>query len=291
MSALQRQTYANPDDALFVKTSGNSIIQGNITADYITANSAFELLDNSVPRQNCLTIAAATNGANASPILQTNGQIRFGQFSQANANSFIQPSAPGVNTDTLQVGGNIVTNGGAGTQGLRLNNAQYISFLDNSNPDIEGMRMVTSTTGTPGLTFSDIAVQPGSTLYFSQIGSNANSLFTPSQGGQNLDLFKVRGTIEGSYLGLKASGGDPSIGTALLTNGVAIVSTTTADVNSIILLTRYGVGTSTALGELRVSNKGANNFTITSSDPANPTSTETGDESEVMWMIVSQSTA
>jgi hypothetical protein len=107
MSALQRQTYANTDEALFVKTGGNSFIDGDISAKYITARSGFSLLDNSSPQTQVLSIACATNNPGGDPILQVNptGAIRFGQVGQATANTEILPTAPGVNADVLLVGG------------------------------------------------------------------------------------------------------------------------------------------------------------------------------------------
>lgn len=203
MSALNRQSHATNDQPLWVSSSGNTVVNGNITANYITAKSGFELKDNSNPANTIFTLAAATNGVTGNPIFQTasGGAFRFGQFSQSSANTTITPSAP----------------------------------------------------------------------------------------GSNLDLLKVGGTVQGSYLNLKNTGGDASIGTATLVAGTVVVNTTTSDVNAIILLTRGAVNGSTALGELRVSNKGANNFTIVSAQPGTPTSTETGDVSDVMWMIINPS--
>ena len=107
MSALQRQTYANQDEALFVTTSGNSYIQGDISAKYITARSGFSLLDNSSPQTQVLSIACATNNPGGDPIFQVGvgGAIHFGRYGAATANSEIQPSAPGANTDILTIGG------------------------------------------------------------------------------------------------------------------------------------------------------------------------------------------
>ena len=113
MSALQRQTYANQDEPLFVKTSGSSIIDGsiaitgNLTAQYIGARSGFSLLDNGAPQTEVLSIACATNNPGGDPIFQVNptGAFRFGQVGQAAANTEILPTAPGVNADVLLVGG------------------------------------------------------------------------------------------------------------------------------------------------------------------------------------------
>jgi len=107
MSALQRQTYANETDPLFVTTSGNSVIEGDISAKYITARAGFSLLDNSDPQTQVLSIACATNNPGGDPIFQvgSGGAIRFGRYGSATANSEIQPSASGANTDILTIGG------------------------------------------------------------------------------------------------------------------------------------------------------------------------------------------
>lgn len=109
MSALQRQTYANPDDALFVKTSGNSVIQGNLEADYITADSALQLNDNSNPKNTIFKVAAASNGVTGNPIIQvpSGSALRLGLFGNAGANSVFTPAAFPSASDTLVIGGKV----------------------------------------------------------------------------------------------------------------------------------------------------------------------------------------
>lgn len=287
MSALNRQSHATNDEALWLSTNGG-VVTGDITARYITATSGLELTDNSTPANTIFTVAAATNGVTGNPIIQTapGATLRFGQFSQANANTTLTCSAPGGNLDSFVCGGQISATGIAGSRGMANFNAKYLSFYDATAPNnIEAMRIGSATTGTPGLTFSEIEVQPGSTLYFNQIGQAANSYITPAASG-GVDIFRVGGALDFDLLNCKTGGAADSVGTATLVNGTVVVNTTASDVNSIILLTRYNVNASTALGELRVSNKGANNFTIVSADPANPAVTEAGDLSDVMWMIV-----
>ena len=96
---------------LYLSANGGTI-NGDITAEYIVANSGLELKDNSDPRNTIFTVAAATNGATGNPIIQvrSGASLRFGLVSQANANTTFTPSAPGANTDKLTVGGLVATN-------------------------------------------------------------------------------------------------------------------------------------------------------------------------------------
>lgn len=130
-------------------------------------------------------------------------------------------------------------------------------------------------------------IQSDDPVVFTRIGATqGNTSLTVSAFGANADLLTVGGTVSALNLELEDTGAAAVIGTATLTNGTETVNTTACDVTSYILLTRLGIGASTALGELRVSNQGANNFTVVSAQPATPASTETGDESAFHWMIV-----
>lgn len=167
MSALQRQTYANTVDSLFVKTNGNSTIDG-----------------------------------------------------------------------TLTVEGNIVTDGPVGTQGIRLKNEQYISFTDEpSVPVVEGLRIYSAETGTPGLTFSQIAVQPGASLYFSQIGQSANSYIKPAAFGGSDELV-IGGVTTTARLDLGAQ----SCGTGSIIVGATndVINSTAVTATSKIFLSHAG---------------------------------------------------
>jgi hypothetical protein len=131
-----------------------------------------------------------------------------------------------------------------------------------------------------------LSTQP---ILFGQIGTagvGANSSFQTSVAGANTDVLNIGGTVSARNLDLLDSGPAAVIGTATLSSGTVTVNTTACDVASYIMLTRLGIGTSTTLGELRVSNQGANNFTVVSAQTATPASTETGDESLFHWMII-----
>lgn len=169
MSALQRQTYANTVDPLFVKTSGNSVVEGAITAELF------------------------------------------------------------------------VTDGPVASQGIRLKNEQYISFTDEpALPVVEGLRIYSAETVTPGITFSQIAVQPNATLYFSQLGQSGNSYITP--GPYSLanpqDIMVVGGSFSTSKLFLGAQ----SCGTGTIPVGATnvVISSTAVAAGSKIFLTFFG---------------------------------------------------
>jgi hypothetical protein len=83
---------------------------------------------------------------------------------------------------------------------------------------------------------------------------------------------------------LNDAGADASIGRGTLAAGQEVINTTASDVTSYIMLTRTNLNASTAIGELRVSNKSANSFTVNSVDATG--SVETGDLSDFDWVII-----
>lgn len=240
MSLLINESYANTSAPLWLSSSGGTIdgdldITGTLTAQYVEARSGFSLLDNSNPQTQVMSIACATNNPGGDPIFQVNpnGAFRFGQVSQAAANTEIVPSAPGANLDVLNVGGVITTSGTVGSQGLRLKNEQYISFTDEpSVPVVEGLRIYSAETGTPGLTFSSIAVQPTASLYFNQIGQSANSYIKPAAFGGNDEL------SIGGYLSLGAQ----SCGTGTIPVGATnvVINSTAITATSKVFFSFYG---------------------------------------------------
>lgn len=130
-------------------------------------------------------------------------------------------------------------------------------------------------------------IQSSEPLLFSQIGQgSANTSLVTSAPAANADVLTVGGTVSARNLDLLDSGAAAVIGTATLTAGTVVVNTTACDVTSYVILSRTGVGASTAIGELRVSNQGANNFTVVSAQPGSPSTTETNDVSTFHWMIV-----
>lgn len=169
MSALQRQTYANTVDPLFVKTNGNSVVEGTVTAD------------------------------------------------------------------------SFVTQGGVGTQGIRLKNEQYISFTDEpATPVVEGLRIYSAATGgPPDQTFAQIEIPSTSTgLFFSQIGQAANSFIRPSAFGAGADTLSIGGTVSTNRLTLGAQ----SCGTGSIAIGATnvVINSTAVTATSKIFLSHTG---------------------------------------------------
>ena len=78
------------------------------------------------------------------------------------------------------------------------------------------------------------------------------------------------------------------IGQATLVAGTVTVANTNIAATDRVLVTREGVGASTALGVLDVSITASTSFTITALQPGTPGSTETNDVSIVNYMIVRQ---
>jgi hypothetical protein len=166
MSALQRQTYANTVDPLFVKTSGNSVVEGAITAELF------------------------------------------------------------------------VTDGPVASQGIRLKNEQYISFTDEpASPVVEALRIYAAETGTPGITFAELAV-PSTTsgLYFSAIGANSSTLFRPNYPAN--DLLQVDGKIVSQELALNNQ--SCSTGTIPIGATNVVIPSTRVTATSKIFLTFFG---------------------------------------------------
>lgn len=122
-------------------------------------------------------------------------------------------------------------------------------------------------------------------IYFTQpTVANGNSSLTISAYGAGTDSLVIGGRVTANQLNLNSAGGAAVIGTATLASGSAIVSTTASDVGAFIFLTRTDLNASTAVGELRITNKSANNFTVNS---VSSTGTlVTGDLSSFQWMII-----
>jgi hypothetical protein len=142
---------------------------------------------------------------------------------------------------------------------------------------------LTATGSTPGTSY----IQAATAIKFGQIGQGTtNTTLTISAPGANADLLRVGGTVDTNALKLANSGGAATVGSGTLSSGTVVISTTASDVGSYILLSRTAVNASTALGELRVSNKGANNFTVVSATVGTPSTTQTGDLSTFDWVII-----
>ena len=296
MSSLIRQSHANNEQPLWVATDGNSTIDGNLTVqgfidckgnivgrqDIIT-NDTFFIKD--VVGNNEGLLTTSTPGVGGNMIIQS-PVIKFGAFGAANGNTSITTSAQGANLDNLTVGGQIGLTGTPGTNGLVLANGKVITLTDSSTPNIEGLKLYTSTTLTPGLTFASIAVQPTASLYFNQIGQSANSYIKPAAFGGNDEWF-----ISGS-LGLSAQ----SAGTGTISVGLTnvVIPSTVVTATSKIFLSFYGSpsagpGNGPSQGNLIV-NQGlivpGTSFRVDHTDPSGISTAVAGVDVTFHWMIV-----
>lgn len=174
--------------------------------------------------------------------------------------------------------------------GIDVPQGQSIDFYDSSATPIKSLSIVTADTATPGVTFSQIGVQPGATLYFSQMGQSANTYITPAAYNVSNpgDQLVVGGSLYTRQLHLQNTAGAEVFGSATLVDGLVTVNTTAADINSIILLSRTAVNASTYLGELRIRQKNANSFVVESTNIASPVSGGVAvlDQSSFDWTIL-----
>ena len=95
-------------------------------------------------------------------------------------------------------------------------------------------------------------------------------------------------TSAGTQFQINGGAATDFIGQATLVAGTVTVANTNIAAADKVLLTREGVGASTALGVLDVSITASTSFTITSRQPGTPGSTQTGDVSIVNYFIVRQ---
>lgn len=255
MSLLATPVYANPSTPLWVSVGGSHT--GPITGRPITA------LDLS---GNSSLLLLGTNPSNS--YIQSAGTINFGQIGTGNVNTSLAISPAGSNTDVLTVGGSIISKSDIRTQ------------------DASGGTGIRMTTTAPGVNY----LQVNDALLFTLPGQGSgNSSLQVKPLGQE-DILTVGGFCDAYRLGTTSTNQpDSSAGTATLSNGTVTVSTTASDVTAQIMITRTAINGSTAVGNLRVSNQGANDFTVVSCRDASPTTTETGDQSSFAWFIINGS--
>jgi len=296
MSLLGTPVYANASTPIWVSAAGGS---GNtITAPLVVSKAGAGAIPSISPLYNIFSyggeIVAQSNAATINPIsftladasgnqktrvlstggnsyIQSSEPLLFSQIGQGTANTSLQTSAPGTNADALILGGNIIQRGSGGA--IKVQSGAAADLLTFGNNATAGASLILST-------------QP---ILFGQVGSGgvgANTSFLAGTPSGNADVLTVGGTVSARNLDLLDTTGAAVIGTATLTAGTVVVNTTACDVTSYIILTRTGVGASTTLGELRVSNQGANNFTVVSATTGSPSVTQTGDVSTFHWMIV-----
>lgn len=90
------------------------------------------------------------------------------------------------------------------------------------------------------------------------------------------DINKFNGTFELSSIS----------GIATLVNGVVVVANTLVNANSKLILTHGDINSSTALGVLTYTTNPGVGFTITSRQASSPSSTQTGDLSDISYLIL-----
>jgi len=132
-----------------------------------------------------------------------------------------------------------------------------------------------------------LALSGNNAIDFKQVGAaggNSSILIRPL-GGQ--DIFTT-GIVDADALTLANTGSAATVGTATLTAGTVTVNTTASDSTCYIFLQRRDINASTAIGELRITQRNAGNFVVVSAStpPTAPTTTQTGDLSTFDWMIV-----
>jgi hypothetical protein len=253
MSALIRQSHATNDDPLWLSANGDTItgdltVDGEITTGRLVTTRQLGIGSHAFYDANGATQAGllitgpgtAVPPANDLMIGVANGQkIRFNQVGNDGFNTSLVPTAPGANLDSFVCGGQISATGIAGSRGMALLQGKYLSSYDATAPNnIEGMRIYSGTSGTPGVTFSQIATQPNAYLYFGQIGQNANTSFLPTAGGANNDTLNVGGQI----ITQKLTMGAQSCGTDTIPIGATnvVVNSTAVTATSKIFLSFYG---------------------------------------------------
>ena len=172
-------------------------------------------------------------------------------------------------------GGNATFSSVTTTGNVNVGGAAY--FLDaSSNPTaaINNNTGVLALSGTNAIDFKQVGA----------VGGNTSITLRPL-GGQ--DIFTT-GIVDADALTLANTGAAPTVGTYTLSNGLATVPTTASDSTCYIFLQRRDINSSSAIGELRITQRNASNFVVVSAStpPAAPTATETGDQSTFDWWIV-----
>jgi hypothetical protein len=274
MSILGSQVYANDKTPLWLATAGGVItgsltVEGEVYAEqgFLTYDSGgLTILDDTGVSQEARLVHVPAPTSRT--CLQSGDPLFFTQVGTANGNSSLTISAfnPGAPADTLAVGGAINSIGNDG-----------FSVFAAGAPPVRKVAILNQA----GQSF----ISSDDPIFFSRIGVGAQSSLTCSVAPAD-DIFAT-GIVDAKVLKLPDSGTAPTVGKATLALGTAIINTTAADVTSYILLTHTNLNATTAVGTLRVSNKGANDFTVVSVDATG--ATELGDLSDFDWCILNGS--
>lgn len=271
MSLLGSQVYANPSKPLWISAGSPASlvapvnISGNATA--INAYGEIKAIGFPISQlDGAGTYTSSIISSGGTSLFQFPTELGFPKIGSGAFNTSLTNSAAGANADVFLVGGDVVAKVGsvkvqtaAGTDSLVLGD------------DATGSSLIEST-------------QP---ILFTQVGAGgvgANSSLTISAATTNADVLFIGGKVECRELDLNDAGPAAVIGRATLVAGQVVVNTTACDVTSYIFLTRTNLNASTAVGTLRVSNKGANDFTVNSVDATG--AIEVNDVSDFDWVII-----
>ena len=263
MSLLGTPVYANPSTPLWA-SSTNPVFSGVVYAGEFQTTGGGDIVLKDISGNTALRLATGST-APSPAYLQTNTNLYFGQVGQGTVNTTFTPSSPGANTDTLLVGGAIRSRGA-------------MTPLDPSgNPTGEITTPATGVltlAGTNAIDFKQVGAAGGNT-----------SITLRPVGGQDI---LTTGIVDCDGITLDNSSGAATVGTATLSAGTVTVSTTASDSTCYIFLQRRDINSSTAIGELRITQRNAGNFVVVSAStpPTAPTTTETGDLSTFDWMII-----
>lgn len=275
MSLLGTQVFANEDTPLWLSNAGG-VITGNLTVEgaIYGDNGVFTNEGGGLGGFSVLSVPGGTEvsriqhlqAPNARTIIQSTDPIFFNQIGTAQGNTSLTTSVynPGAPADVLSVGGTILQIGGGG-----------VRIRDAATPSVDALVLANSA----GQSF----LVSDNTLFIGRIGGPSYSAwsFAGTAGGDNLT---INGSLTAKALELEDTGAAPTVGSAKLTTGAAVVNTDASDVTSYILLTRTNLNASVAVGTLRVVAKNANNFQVESVDATG--ALVAGDDSDFDWMII-----
>ena len=259
MSLLINEAYASPSTPLWASAT-NPVFSGTVYAGEFQTTGGGDIVLKDLSGNTALRVA--TGATTPSPAyLQTDTSLYLGKVGQGTVNSTFTPSAPGANTDTLLVGGAIRSKGAMTPLDPAGDPTGQIT-----TPSVGVLTLA----GTNAIDFKQVGAAGGNT-----------SITLRPLGGQDI-LTTGLVDCEGIVLPTGAAG---TIGSATLVGGTIVVTTTASDVTSYIMITRTAVNSSSAIGELRVSNKSANQFTVVSNIPSAPSTLETNDVSTFDWVV------
>lgn len=182
-------------------------------------------------------------------------------------------------TDTIDIGVDGATTNADSVKVVNIGTGNVTTGENNVNIN-------TGTCGS-GTQATNIATGTGGGTKTVNIG-NADGLTTVTLDA-DLHFGTAGNKIISDNVATTTTAGDNSFGTVTLVNGTATISTTSVTANSIIMLSRQGIGSTgaAALGVLTIGTIVAGtSFVITAVQPADATAAQTTDVSVIGWMII-----